>query len=1588
MAVTGGALVDEDLEALVSAAAGEDGLLADFARRYLARIPEAYIARHGNDAVAAQVRSVFSFYSERRPPGAVVRAFNPTTEADGYDTGGAVVEVSCQDMAFLVDSVTNGIVAAGHAVERVFHPVLGVSRDADGALAAIRPARSAAQRDSVQHYELSRRLDEEECKSLEEAVRVVLRDVGRAVADFEPMQGAVYRMIKTARDGGARYSQLEIGEAVSFLEWLLEDNFVFLGYREYSIEDTPDGRAVALVPGTGLGILGQEDTSGYAQAVPLSTLPDELRARYEGGDLVVITKTNSLARVHRHAKMDYIGVRRIAPDGTVVGETRLLGLFTSKAYMAPVRSIPILRARLEEILQREDTMEGSHYHKQLVELFESFPKDELFSTPIDAIHDSIVGLVALQEGEQVRLFVRRDLLQRSVSVLVAMPRDRFNAALRHRLQQLFLERFDGTSIDYRLAMGDSPTARLHFTIWVDQQRDTIPYADLEAEVIALTRTWEEQVSELLVERYGADEGRRLADDWLAEFPSYYRSSVSRELTVGDIARLEELVSDTGGPVVGLQNEVNGAEHLTRLAVYKADGKLRLSEVMPTLEALGLSIVEEVPTRLRESGIVIHDFGVVDGEGNQLDIDACGARVADAVRAVLTGEGESDSLNRLIVSSPLDYRQVGILRAYRTYWRRVSPSFTIEYVNDALANHPATATLLYRLFEARFDPAADPGVDFDARVADVETALDAVTSLDEDRILRGFLGLIQATVRTSAYRPDRAGLSFKFRSFLVPGMPQPAPLFEIFVYAPDVEGIHLRGGRVARGGLRWSTRREDYRTEVLGLMKAQMTKNAVIVPTGAKGGFVLRRPIPDPPHHMEAVRSAYTTFIRGLLDVTDNLVGGAVVHPPSVRIHDTDDPYLVVAADKGTATFSDTANAIAADYGFWLGDAFASGGSAGYDHKALGITARGAWESVKWHFRELGIDVMSQPFTAVGIGDMSGDVFGNGMLISDQLRLVAAFDHRDIFIDPDPDPTRSHQERQRLFTTPGSRWQDYDPSLISPGGGVFSRQAKKVDLSEQARRALDIPLTEATPDEVIHAILTAPVDLLWNGGIGTYVKATVETHTDVGDRTNDTLRANGAELRCRVVGEGGNLGFTQLGRIEYAGNGGRINADFIDNSGGVHCSDREVNLKVLLGLAEERGEMDRAGRDTLVAAVADDVVEAILYDNYLQAQILAQETASAPSRMEAYEDLMAVLESLGVLDRSLEWLPGTDEMAERTRAGKGLTSPELAVLLAYAKQHLSEQVLASDLPDAGWFEPDLVEYFPAPVVERFGELIDEHPLRRELIATIVANEVVNAEGITFVTRLGIETGSSADEVVVAYHIAREVTQAANLWDDVEGVGGAVAPDVQRSLLEDVDSLVESVARWYLSHGRDGAMGDVEVVREAFKELADTIGGLGPGEWEQRQRKAAKAWEKRGVPPELAIRHALIDELTHAPDIIELSFRTGRSLGDVAGVFLAVGPQFQIDWLERQVETVPAATRWHRGALRVVGDDLIVLRRELAERVMSESDGAPPQEAMDRYVERRAEGVQRLARMMRSLAVDGVDDVSGLVVAIRQIRALVG
>ncbi|MEJ7891075.1 MAG: NAD-glutamate dehydrogenase domain-containing protein [Solirubrobacteraceae bacterium] len=1553
-------LAEESLRERVASLAGDE-LLCAFAHAYLQRHHE----EHADpQEVLAEVSGAYELMATRGRSAATVRAFTPTHDVHGYESVGSVVETATDDLPFLVDSVAAYLQARGLLVRRVMHPILGTRRDGDGTLEAVADPRDSARRESVMHFELDRRLEDAELAEVEQRLYAILDDVRRVVSDFPAMSQRVGRMIELGRSGAGPHGFDEVNETIAFLRWLLDGTFTFLGYREYTVADG----GLGVVEGSGLGLL--------ATAGPPTVLGTDA--------LLTVAKTNRLSPVRRYARMDYVAVRH-EREG-VVAECRLIGLFTRKAYTSPAADTPLLGHKLRRILEAEALIDGSHDHRAAVAIFGSFYKDELFAAPWEDLRAMIVVLLAMQ-ADEARVLGRRSADNTTAALVVALPRPRYSAMLGERVRGLVQERFgrEATLESHLVVDEQFAHARLHFALHDPSGALADPdLQELETEVARLSRSWDDAVERVLRERHDGARARELATDWSGRLPDFYKAATDPALAAGDIERLEDLDRDRRDLVVGLQHAEGRSGARTRLALYKRGDKVPLTEILPILEMLGLQVHDERPARLAGSDgsqMFVQNFGVRGPDGEPLDLAAVGDRLAETIIAVRRGETDADWLSKLVLVAGLTWQQVGILRAYRVYRQRAGARFGLRYDGEAFAAQPRIAVKLVRLFELRHGVGGIEDGDAGALREEILADLDAVESLDQDRILRDQLTLLDATLRTNAFRPDRDALAIKLRSGDVPGIPSPKPHVEVFVHSVAMEGVHLRGGAIARGGLRWSDRL-DFRTEVYGLMRAQMTKNAVIVPTGAKGGFYLKQ---RPEDLRAAVERQYRRFVSALLDLADNVAAdGAIVHPDGVQVLDGDDPYLVVAADKGTATFSDTANELAMARGFWLGDAFASGGSDGYDHKKLGITARGAWESVKRLFRERGADPERDVITVAGIGDMSGDVFGNGMLLSRTLKLVAAYDHRHVFIDPDPDPERSFQERKRLFDTAGSSWADYDTGLISAGGGVWPRNAKSIPLSDEARAALGIEAAGLAPDEVIRAILRAPVDLLFNGGIGTVVKASAETDADARDRASDAIRVDASDLRCRVVGEGGNLGFTQHARVEAAEHGVGIHADFIDNSAGVDCSDHEVNLKILLDLAVAGGEIDRAERSAILRAATDDVVSHVLQDSYRQARVLSRELIICPSRIYAYADLMDALEVEGILDREADALPTVSALGQRRRAGLGLHRPELAVLLAHAKRSLTDALLETELVDDPWFARDLRNYFPPALVERFGHLIGEHRLRRELTATLIANEVVDALGPSFVSRLCAELGATPAAVVRAYRIARDVTGAIGRFATIDALDADLDDAAETELIEGVERLVETVTRWYLRHAADAPLQElVEAGHEGFDAIEDALEAAPP----ERVTAAVERLQAVGVPETLAQAHALTGDLAFAPDVLAVAAECARELEEVGLAFALLGDRLRFGWLEAELDALPAAQRVQRWAVQALRDDARRARRDLVASALAEAPELEPAAAIERFVERKASRAEHLASVMRSLSVDGAE-LAGLMVVVRELRALVG
>ncbi|MCO5998820.1 NAD-glutamate dehydrogenase [Actinoallomurus rhizosphaericola] len=1560
---------------------------------------------------------------EERPQGrANVRAFTPTIEEYGWDPGHSVVQVVTDDMPYLVDSVVMELNRHRLATHLIVHPQLRVTRDVTGSLQRIGAGDGLVLEESWIHIEIDRQSDRVLLDELEADLQRVLGDVRAAVEDEQKMRALAGAIAVEVNETRPPLPDREIIDGVELLDWLADDHFTFLGYREYKLEDGPDGEQLRAIPGTGLGIL----RSDQAESTSFASLPQQVRSKAREPQLLILTKANSRATVHRSAYLDYVGVKKFGENGEVVGERRFLGLFTHTAYSESIEHIPVLRHKVEEVLSHAGLAADSYDGKDLIEILETYPRDDLFQISVAELLPIALGVLRLRERKQLKLFVRKDEYGRYMSCLVFLPRDRYTTQIRLRIQDILLKAYEGISVDYSAMVGDSILARLHVVVRGERGRPLpqVDPADLERRLIAATRSWTDDLAEAIVQQCGEEQASALTRRYTDAFPEGYKADFPARTACADLTRLEEL-TEPGEISINLYEPYDAQAGERRLKIYRLGPPISLSQILPLLQEMGVEVVDERPYEIaRADGreAWIYDLGLRYDPSPDVDETEVKGLFQEAFEALWDGRVESDRFNALVLRAGLDWRSAMVLRAYARYLRQTRTTFSERYIEEVLVANPRVARLLVRLFEARLDPRLNHAGDDRSAAAheelaaaiteEIEGALDAVSSLDEDRILRSYLAMIRATLRTNHYQRTADGrpkpyLSLKFDPEGIPDLPQPRPKFEIFVYSPRLEGVHLRFGSVARGGLRWSDRKEDFRTEILGLVKAQAVKNTVIVPAGAKGGFVCKR-LPDPSDReaflAEGVAS-YKQFISGLLDITDNLVGGEagvgtrkgagqmhVVPAPDVVRHDGDDTYLVVAADKGTATFSDIANEVAASYDFWLGDAFASGGSVGYDHKAMGITARGAWESVKYHFRGLGVDVQKEDFTVVGVGDMSGDVFGNGMLLSEHIKLVAAFDHRHIFLDPDPDPAASFRERTRMFALPRSSWADYDSSLISKGGGVHPRTAKRISITPQVRAALGIDdgVTAMTPHELIHAILCAPVDLLWNGGIGTYVKASNENNADVGDRANDALRADATELRCKVIGEGGNLGLTQRARIEFSLGGGLVNTDFIDNSAGVDTSDHEVNIKILLDQVVRDGEMTRKQRDALFLQMTDEVADLVLRDNYQQNVVLAAARTQASSMLHVHARHLRKLERDGKLKRRLEDLPDDKALAERRQAGLGLTGPEFATLLAYSKLTLEEEIRASDLPDDPHLATRLVEYFPTPLRERFRDYMDRHPLRREIISTSVVNSLVNNSGTTFAFRMNEETGASASDIARAYLVARAVFDMPRFWGSVDALESQVDTATQIRMRLEARKLTERGARWLLHNRRmpfdlketvDFFAGGAAILAPQLPKL---LTGRDLAGFEERRDRFAEA----GVPGELAEQVAIMVPAYSTFDLVEIAHSTGRPLEEAAEVYFDLAERLQIARLRERVIALPRDDRWQSMARSALRDDLYAAHAALARDVLATSEpGADPEERLAIWAEKNSAAVSRAGQTLGEIWESDSFGIATLSVALRAIRTLV-
>ncbi|ART79338.1 NAD-glutamate dehydrogenase [Oceanisphaera avium] len=1554
--------------------------------------------RNASDVYGATI-NLWQTFANLEHTAPYVRVYNPELQRHGWQSPHTIVEVLCPDAPFLVDSIRMVLARLEMKAHFMLHQPMQVIRNEQGQLSDIlsrQVADNVHPLETAFLIEIGRLNDEQARNTLQQELLSVVKEVLQVVADWQPMMTCLTEVINTLPSQQSSAPAQEVTETLDFLNWVANNNFTLMGYRRYRLSG--EGEQQTLLPelDTSLGLLRN---ASQAQPLALSSLSPDARAAALSPHLLILTKTNHQSRVHRPSYIDYIGVKRFDKQGKVVGEDRFIGLYDANIYQLNARTIPLIGAKIERVLAHSNLVAGSHAYKSLANILESYPRDELIQASEQELAAVGLGVLGMQERDLTRLFVRRDLYGRFFSCVVYVSKERFNTALRKKTQALLKEYFGSEeAVQFSTFFSEGVLARTHYLIRVSDNAMDIDVNKIQANLIEAARSWEDQFSEALIQSKGEAQASALFSKYGHAFGRSYTERIMPGSAVADIEKLEELSdSQPLGMLFYRAQEEAPDSNRVRLKLYHKDEPIHLSDVLPMLENLGLRIIGETPHQVStaDDTFWILDFSM-SYPGGPLDLEHCQARFQHAFAKVWGRELENDGFNRLLLASDLTGREISVLRGYAKYMRQIGVSFSQQYIEETLARYPALAQLLFKLFEQRFSLVQPFDEAVQQQLHDqLMRELDNVANLDDDRIIRRFMEAIEATLRTNFYQTTEQGeyksyISYKLAPSTISEMPKPLPMYEIFVYSPRVEGVHLRWGKVARGGLRWSDRREDFRTEVLGLVKAQQVKNTVIVPAGAKGGFVCKQlPQGDRAAFLAEGKACYRLFIRALLDVTDNIIDGQVVPAKEVVRFDDDDYYLVVAADKGTATFSDIANEISAQYQHWLGDAFASGGSVGYDHKKMAITARGGWESVKRHFRELGIDCQTTDFTAVGVGDMAGDVFGNGMLRSKHTRLVGAFNHLHIFIDPNPDAATSYQERERLFNTPGSSWQDFDKNVISSGGGVFERSAKSISLSPEMQHLLATDKTSLTPTEVIRHLLTAKVDLLWNGGIGTYVKSSSESNSEVGDRANDAVRVNGNELQTRIVGEGGNLGCTQLGRIEYANAGGRINADFIDNVGGVDCSDNEVNIKILLTTLVDKGELSMEQRNQLLYDMTDEVAQIVLTNAYRQSQTISITEAKGPAALKEQQHFIQWLERQGKLDRQLEYLPSDDELSERMAAGRGLTRPELAILVAYAKMSLKDTLNIPDITNNDYIAQLLPLTMPSLLVERFGDALMHHPLRGEIIATRLANILVNDMGFNFAMRLQEETGASMADIAHSFMIARDVFGMDALLRDIEALDNQAPAEVQLTMFNQVRRIIRRATRWLL-RSRDRSLSITENIAQfkpAFACLAEQLPQLLVPSEASALQEAIDELTEQGVSPTVSQRIVFLSRLFSVFDLAQIAKQQDKELTSVARLYFHLGAELELHWFLEQINQQAVSNHWQAQARAAFREDLDEQQRNLTAVILKHCKGEDEcANMLAQWLEEHDNALNRWRQLLTDFKVSSSHEFAQFSVALRELNLL--
>jgi glutamate dehydrogenase len=1587
--------------------------LADFVKELYKFVPHEDLQGFTTEQLSVSSVNIFKFFKERPRGTTKIRIYNPTKKEHGWENSHTVVEIINDDIPFLVDSVTEELNRQEIKIQSLAHPVLEVMRDKKGQLESLHSLKGGSagkDAESVMQILISKVHDADQIAKLEASILRVLDAVKVSVADWVSVLKKINYVI-TELSASAELISISCSakdkeilsenasEIKEFLEWLRNGNFVFLGYVEYS-GNVAKSATPTIVRGSELGILKLGDPEvmpkGWKRA------PGENPLLCKDQALLEITKANKKSLVHRPVQMDYIGVKRLNENGEVVGEHSFIGLFTSAVYYQSARDIPVIRKKIESIQKKSGFSHSGHSGKAVVAILEDFPRDELLQSSETELFDAALGIALLAIQPKVRLFMRKDEFERFISCIIFIPRERMSTELRNKMENILTDSLNGSVVNHYTQITESHLARLQ--IIIKTEPGNIPKYNehkIEELLTKATRKWSDDLQEEMSDRFGEEKGETLFNRYKNAFSVSYQNRFSIEDAYYDIKQIEKVIA-TNQVSFDIYESLEGTEDIFEFKVFTPQEQISLSQIMPILENMGMTTLDEhtyfVQPFSTDISIWIHRFRFVVSGMKKPKLSAIKKNFEEAVQKTWLGQIQSDSLNKLILLANLKWRDVAIIRAYSKYLQQSGFTYSQAYIQEALVNHTGLVKILIELFYCRFDTnfTEDRKLTQTIHLANIDTILNKVSNLAEDRVIRGIMELILATNRTNYFQKNADGnakdyISFKFNSAAISWLPKPRPFAEIFVYSPRVEGIHLRGGKVARGGLRWSDRREDFRTEVLGLMKAQMTKNSVIIPVGSKGGFVVKQAPKEGGRDalMAEGIECYKTFLRGLLDLTDNIVLGKIKHPKDVVRHDADDSYLVVAADKGTATFSDIANGVAAEYDFWLGDAFASGGSVGYDHKKMGITAKGAWISVERHFNEMGVDVDKDEFTVIGIGDMAGDVFGNGLLCSKQIKLIAAFNHMHIFIDPNPDAAVSFKERKRMFALPRSSWTDYNHDLISHGGGIFERSAKSIKLSKEAKAALGIVREEVTPDELIRDILKAEVDLLWNGGIGTYVKSKHEGNERVGDKTNDALRVNGEELRVKVVGEGGNLGFTQLGRIEYAKKGGRINTDAIDNSAGVDCSDHEVNIKIALGAAVAKGKLSIEARNKLLESMTDEVAGLVLRDNTLQTQALTVAELQGNATLEVQGRLMAALEKSGHLDREIEFLPDEAEITRRQAEGKGLTRPELAVLLAYSKLVLYEELVKSNLPDDSYYIEDLIRYFPEALQEAYMDEIEHHPLRREIIATSVTNSLINRLGSALFFNIKEDTGMESCDIARAYTIARDVFGLRDLFEAISALKNIKAED-QEDLFLEVQNLAERVSTWFLrSYPQPLKISKaIEHFSPGVADLSSCLIKILPASLKEVYEIRLKRYKEYGLDAKLAAKIASLDSLSSACDIVEVAREANLTVDVVAKTYFELGSRLSLGWLRRSIAKLPSHSYWDRISYKSLIEELYSEQKRLTSAVIQVlCTDKVCADAVSNWIGENEKQIKRYDLFINDLKSHDEPALSMVIIAMRKVKEVV-